>query len=131
MTNALATMIEAGLPVLDAIAMAKEQANHKRLLPVVQEIYKDVESGKPLSAAFGRFDKSFDSVYINMLKAGEASGKLDEFLNKLVLVLEKREIIKSSIKKIFIALSIIIGSTNGQSPVILKITSALYFSAAL
>ena len=98
MTKSLATMVKAGLPVLDAIGMAKEQAKHKKLIPVTNEIYKDVESGQPLSEAFGKYGKNFDSVYINMLKAGEASGKLDIFLNKLVLVLEKREKIKSSIK---------------------------------
>ena len=98
MTKSLATMVKAGLPVLDAIGMSKEQAKHKKLIPITNEIYKDVESGQPLSEAFGKYGKNFDSVYINMLKAGEASGKLDIFLNKLVLVLEKREKIKSSIK---------------------------------
>ena len=98
MTKSLATMVKAGLPVLDSIGMAKEQAKHKKLIPITNEIYKDVESGQPLSEAFGKYEKNFDSVYINMLKAGEASGKLDIFLNKLVLVLEKREKIKSSIK---------------------------------
>ena len=98
MTKSLATMVKAGLPVLDAIGMSKEQAKHKKLIPITNEIYKDVESGQPLSEAFGKYGKNFDSVYINMLKAGEASGKLDTFLNKLVLVLEKREKIKSSIK---------------------------------
>ena len=98
MTKSLATMVKAGLPVLDSIGMAKEQAKHKKLIPITNEIYKDVESGQPLSEAFGKYGKNFDSVYINMLKAGEASGKLDIFLNKLVLVLEKREKIKSSIK---------------------------------
>ena len=98
MTNGLATMVEAGLPVLDALAMAKEQTNHKKLLPIVEAVYKDVESGNPLSTAFEKYERNFDSVYINMIKAGEASGKLDQFLNRLVLVLEKREKIKSSIK---------------------------------
>ena len=98
MTKALATMVKAGLPVLDAIGMAREQVNNKKLLPIINQIYNDVESGQPLSEAFSKYERNFDSVYINMIKAGEASGKLDNFLNKLVEVLEKREKIKSSIK---------------------------------
>ena len=98
MTKALATMIKAGLPVLEAIGMAKEQINNKKFIPIMEEIYKNVESGQPLSEAFGKYERNFDSVYINMVKAGEASGKLDGFLVKLVEVLEKREKIKSSIK---------------------------------
>ncbi len=113
MTNGLATMVEAGLPVLDALAMAKEQTNHKKLLPIVEAIYKDVESGNPLSTAFEKYERNFDSVYINMIKAGEASGKLDQFLNRLVLVLEKREKIKSSIKSALMYPSILFTAAVG------------------
>ena len=98
MTKALATMIKAGLPVLEAIGMAKEQVANKKLVPIMEEIYKNVESGQPLSESFEKYERNFDSVYINMIKAGEASGKLDSFLVKLVEVLEKREKIKSAIK---------------------------------
>ena len=98
MTKALATMIKAGLPVLESIGMAKEQVNNKKLVPIMEEIYKNVESGQPLSESFEKYERNFDSVYINMIKAGEASGKLDSFLVKLVEVLEKREKIKSAIK---------------------------------
>ena len=52
MTKALATMIKAGLPVLESIGMAKEQVNNKKLVPIMEEIYKKVESGQPLSEAF-------------------------------------------------------------------------------
>ena len=98
MTKGLSTMIKAGLPILDAIGMAKEQVNHKKLIPIIEEIYKSVEAGQPMSVSFAKYERNFDSVYINMIKAGEASGKLDIFLIKLVEVLEKREKIKSSIK---------------------------------
>ena len=98
MSKALATMIKAGLPVLEAIGMAKEQVNNKKLAPIMEEVYRNVESGQPLSEAFAKYERNFDSVYINMIKAGEASGKLDSFLVKLVEVLEKREKIKSAIK---------------------------------
>ena len=57
MTKSLATMVKAGLPVLDAIGMSKEQAKHKKLIPITNEIYKDVESGQPLSEAFGKYEK--------------------------------------------------------------------------
>ena len=61
-------------------------------------IKKDLESGNALSKCFEKHSKVFDNVYINLIKAGEASGKLDVFLLKLVTSLEKREKIKSQIK---------------------------------
>ena len=58
MTKALATMVKAGLPVLDAIGMAREQVNNKKLLPIINQIYNDVESGQPLSEAFSKYERN-------------------------------------------------------------------------
>jgi type IV pilus assembly protein PilC len=65
---------------------------------VIQTIKKDLESGNALSKCFEKHPKIFDTVVVNLIKAGEASGKLDTFLQKIVVSLEKREKIKSQIK---------------------------------
>ena len=94
----MATMIRAGLPVLDSLKMAQEQISDKKLQQIVATVSTDLQGGKDLSACFGKHEKVFDNIYVNMVKAGESSGKLDIFLDKLVSILEKREKIKSEIK---------------------------------
>ena len=97
-TKKLSTMIRAGLQVLDALQMTSEQVSNKKLKLITNEILKDLQGGIDLSGCFSKYPKVFDNIYVNMIKAGEASGKLDIFLDKLVLILEKREKIKSQIK---------------------------------
>lgn len=94
----LSTMVKAGLPVLDSLKMVESQTDQKALKKIVGTISKDLESGVSLSKCFDKHPKAFDNVAINMLKAGEASGKLDLFLQKLVEILERREDIKRKIK---------------------------------
>ena len=94
----LSTMVKAGLPVLDSLKMVASQTDHKFLKSVVEQISRDLESGVSLSKCFEKHPKAFDTVAINMIKAGEASGKLDLFLQKLVEILERREDIKRKIK---------------------------------
>jgi type IV pilus assembly protein PilC len=91
-------MIRAGLPVLDSLKMAKDQVKEKKLKKIINEILNDLQGGTDLSGCFEKHPKVFDNIYINMIKAGQASGKLDIFLDKLVSILEKREKIKSQIK---------------------------------
>ena len=65
---------------------------------VVEDIRKSLEGGVTLSKCFEKYPKTFDNVYVNLIKAGEASGKLDVFLLKIVDALEKKEKIKKKIK---------------------------------
>ncbi len=97
-TKQLSTMIKAGLPILSVLNMLEEQTIKKNLKDLVTSIKKDIESGSPLSVAFSKFPKIFDSIYINLVKAGEASGNLDLFFEKIVTSLEKREKIRRAIK---------------------------------
>jgi len=97
-TKKLETMIRAGLPILETIAMIQEQTEDQGLKWVIGKIYQDVESGTPLSDAFAKHSQVFNNVYINLLRAGESSGKVDLFLKKLVIGMEKDEKIRSSIK---------------------------------
>ena len=92
------TMLRAGLPVLNALNLLIDQTISPNMKAVIEKIKKDLESGNPLSKCFENHPKVFDIVTVNLIKAGEASGKLDTFLERIVLSLEKREKIKSQIK---------------------------------
>ena len=93
-----ATMLRAGLPVLNTLDMLEGQTSRPPMKKVISTIKKDLESGNALSKCFEKHSKIFDTVVVNLIKAGEASGKLDTFLQKIVTNLEKREKIKSQIK---------------------------------
>ena len=93
-----ATMVKAGLPILNVLSMLRDQLEHPELRIIVEDIRKSLEGGLTLSKCFEKYPKIFDNIYINLIKAGEASGKLDVFLLKLVDSLEKREKVKKKIK---------------------------------
>ena len=93
-----ATMVKAGLPILNVLSMLRDQLEHPELKIIVEDIRKSLEGGVTLSKCFDKYPKVFDNIYVNLIKAGEASGKLDVFLLKLVESLEKREKVKKKIK---------------------------------
>lgn len=97
-TKQFSTMLKAGLPVLNILIMLEEQIIHKNLKRIVGDVKKDLEFGIILSRSFEKHPAVFDNIYVNLTKAGEASGKLDIFLERIVIGLEKREKIKSKIK---------------------------------
>ena len=90
-----ATMVKAGLPILQVLTMLRDQLENPTIKEIIEDIRKSLEGGVTLSKCFEKYPKLFDNVYINLIKAGEASGKLDVFLMKIVESLEKREKIKS------------------------------------
>ena len=93
-----ATMVKAGLPILQTLSMLRDQLEHPEVKIIVEDVRKNLEGGLTLCKCFEKYPKVFDNVYINLIKAGEASGKLDVFLLKLVDSLEKREKVKKKIK---------------------------------
>lgn len=97
-TKKFATMVRAGLPIMKTLHMLHSQTENKSLKLVLNEIVSSVEAGTSLSEAFSEHGKVFDVIYINMLKAGESSGKLTLFLEKLVIQLEKSEKIRNKVK---------------------------------
>ncbi len=97
-TKKISTMVTAGLPILDSIKMVEDQTDNKKLKLIINQITKDLEAGTALSRCFARNPKIFDKIFVNMIKAGEASGKLDTFLVKLTEILERREDIRRKIK---------------------------------
>ena len=93
-----ATMVKAGLPILQVLGMLRDQIESPAMKDVIEDIRKSLEGGVTLSKCFEKYPELFDNVYINLIKAGEASGKLDVFLLKIVESLEKKEAIKKKIK---------------------------------
>ena len=97
-TKKFETMVRAGLPILETISMIEGQTKHKGFRLIIQDIHNSVESGTTLSDSFEKYTDVFDTVYINLLRAGESSGKVQLFLQKLVINMEKQQKIKSDIK---------------------------------
>lgn len=97
-TKKLEAMMRAGLPILDTIILIIDQVENKTMKAVIEQIKVDVESGTSLSDAFGKHPTVFDEIYVNLLKAGESSGKMDTFLGKLVEGIEKSQKIRAKIK---------------------------------
>ena len=93
-----ATMVKAGLPILEVLAMLRDQLESPAIKEIIEDIRKSLEGGVTLSKCFEKYPQYFDNVYVNLIKAGEASGKLDVFLLKIVDALEKKEKIKKKIK---------------------------------
>ena len=97
-TKQLATMIRAGLRPLESLQLLEKQITEKNMKKIITAIIKDLKQGNMLSICFEKHPKIFDNIYINLVRAGEAAGQLDIFLDKIVIALDKREKIKSKIK---------------------------------
>lgn len=97
-TRQLSTMISAGVPIARGLATLQESASSPYFKEVLEKITKDIEGGAQLGDAFGKFPNVFDPVYINMVRAGEEGGILDEILKRLALQVEQNASIKKRIK---------------------------------
>jgi len=97
-TRQLATMIDAGLPIVQGLDILAQQTVNKAFVTVVKQVKQDVESGSTLAESLKKHPKVFDDLYINMVAAGEAGGILDTILNRLTQYIEKAVKLKSKIK---------------------------------
>ena len=93
-----ATMIEAGLNIVAALVILEEQTDDRYLAEVIAELRADVEGGLLLSQAMARHPKVFDELYVSMVQAGEASGLLDQVLDRVAEQIEKATKIKRRVK---------------------------------
>jgi type IV pilus assembly protein PilC len=89
-TRKFASMIEAGLAIVPALNMLKVQSENPAMTEILQVIVDKVNAGVPLSKVFQDYPELFDTVYISLIKAGEASGSLDVFLRKIAVNIQKR-----------------------------------------
>jgi type IV pilus assembly protein PilC len=93
-----ATMINAGLALVRTLSILEEQASHRTLRAVIGDVRGDIEGGTTLSHALGRHPEVFSNLYVNMVKAGEAGGVLDDVLLRLATFLEKELALRQKVK---------------------------------
>ena len=97
-TRQLATMIDAGLPLVQILDILASQSENKTFAKELRDVKETVESGSTLSAALGKYPKTFDDLYVNMVQAGETGGILDTILQRLSTYMEKMMSLKRKIK---------------------------------
>lgn len=119
-TRQLSTMVSAGVPLTRALSTLQAQTESKYFRRAISSISKEVESGIPLADAFAKFPRIFSNVYINMVRAGEAGGILDEILKRLATQVEQEASMKKKIK-----------SAMAYPLVILTITIIAFFGIML
>jgi type IV pilus assembly protein PilC len=107
-TRQLATMIDAGLPLVQCLDILGQQTESVALAKVVVQVRQDVESGSTFAESLKKHPKVFDNLYCNMVAAGEAGGILDTILQRLALYMEKFAKIKKQIKSAMIYPSVIL-----------------------
>ena len=98
LTRQFATMINAGLPLVQALGILADQTENKVLADVTRQVVYDVESGHTLADALRKHPKAFTDLFVNMVAAGEAGGILDTILLRLAQFLEKNDAIIRKVK---------------------------------
>ncbi|RMF17055.1 MAG: type II secretion system F family protein, partial [Candidatus Dadabacteria bacterium] len=97
-TRTFVTMLEAGLPIVQALDILRDQQTNKLFKNALQSIKDSVEQGATLADSMRRQPKVFDDLYCNLVEAGEAGGVLDTVLNRLTVFLEKQAKIVKEVK---------------------------------
>ena len=97
-TRQFATMINAGLPLVQSLDILAKQTENPALSEVTRQVVYDVESGHTLADAFSKHPKAFTDLYVNMVAAGEAGGILDTNLLRLATFLEKNDALVRKVK---------------------------------
>lgn len=128
MTRQLATMLDAGLPLLLSLRTLQEQCGRglaqRAIKEVLQDLVRCVESGMPFSDALSLHPRSFSQLYVGLVRAGEAAGALEEVLNRLAEYMEKSQRMRKKIKSgmtypvvvLVIATAITLGLMMGVVP---------------
>ncbi len=97
-TRQLATLVDAGLPLLRGLRVLHRQSTNESLKEALGGMIETVETGNTFSESLGNYPKIFNHLYVNMVKAGEAGGVLETVLNRLAEFMEKAEKIKNKVK---------------------------------
>ena len=94
----LSALVNAGVPISQALSILKKQTKNARFQAVIEELSKDVDGGLTLSGALEKHPKIFSALFVSMVKSGEVGGSLDEALTRLAEQLEKDRELSSKIK---------------------------------
>jgi len=111
-TRQLATMITAGLPIVEALQILRTQSKGS-MQKVVGQIFADVEAGEALSIALARHPKAFSKTYIALIKSGEVGGVMDEVLARLADSMEKQQEFKGKVKGALIYPAVVVTGMLG------------------
>ena len=106
-TRQFSTMINAGLPLVQALEILSKQTANKALAAVAREVVFDVESGHTVADALAKHPKAFSDLYVNMVAAGEAGGILDTILMRLATFMEKNDALMRKVKSAMVYPSVI------------------------
>jgi len=98
MTRQLATLIDAGLPLLRSLNVLVSQLKPCKLRDILREISSDVQSGSTFSEGLAKHPKIFDRLFVNMVRAGEVGGMLETVLNRLAIFMERRQALKRKVR---------------------------------
>ncbi len=94
----LATLVESGIPIVTALDVLAEQLEDRGFHQTLKKIRDDVEAGASLSEAVGRHPRAFSEFFVNMIRAGESSGRLDEILDRVATYIEKVDVLQRKVK---------------------------------
>jgi type IV pilus assembly protein PilC len=99
-TRQFATMINAGLPLVQCLDILSKQTEKENFRQIIGQVMRDVEAGTTLAEAMAKKEnkKVFDELFVNMVEAGEAGGILDDILSRLATYIEKAEALKRKVK---------------------------------
>ncbi len=97
-TRQLASLIKAGVPILKALSLIAQQTEEPKLKRMVVDLERQIREGKMFSAALAKYPHVFNSLYINLIRAGEKSGALGEVLNNLLEYREKEQEIQQKVQ---------------------------------
>ena len=97
-TRQLSAMVSAGVPILRALTSQRDHTDSKALATILSGVIKDVESGSQFADALAKYPNTFNDVYVNMVRAGEAAGILDDILKRLAMQQEKNATMRKKIK---------------------------------
>lgn len=118
-TRQFATMIDAGLPLVQCLEILGSQQQNVAFKKVILSVKTDVESGSTLADALGKHKKIFDELYVNLVAAGEVGGILDTILNRLAAYMEKNMKLIRQVKGAMVYPSVVITVAGGVTAVLL------------
>ena len=118
-TRQFATMIDAGLPLVQCLDILSSQLDNMAFREVLTKVKVKVESGSTLADALGDHPKVFDTLYVQLVAAGEIGGILDTILNRLAQYIEKNEKLKSKVKSAMVYPSVVLVVAVGVTVVLL------------
>ncbi len=118
-TRQFATMINAGLPLVQSLSILAQQTENKALKDVTRAVVYDVEAGNTLADAMRKHPKAFSDLYVNMVAAGEAGGILDTILLRLATFLEKNDALVRKVKGAMVYPGVIMTVAAGAIAILL------------